>query len=211
MTPFVFEDVYLQAIEHFKTHDPVLYAVTQKLPPLQKSYSANYFIALVESVVSQQLSVKAADTIFGRLQALTDDPELTAEAVLRMDGQTMRDAGLSWSKVAYVKNIAEYTLTSDKVFEKFAAMSDEEIIAELVKIKGVGRWTAEMFLLFTMGRPDVFSTGDLGLLRAIQRLYGFGETDPTKAEMEAIAAPWKPFRSVASRYLWKSLELQAIV
>jgi DNA-3-methyladenine glycosylase II len=195
-----------QAIAHFKEVDPIMYAVTQKLPPLEKTYSANYFLALVESVVSQQLSVKAADTIFGRLKLLSDDAELTAEAIVQMDGQKMRDAGLSWSKVSYVKNIAEYTLVSDKVFEKFPEMTDEEIISELVKIKGVGRWTAEMFLIFTMGRPDVFSPGDLGLMRGIQKLYGFGDTEPTKAEMEEISKKWKPYRSIASRYLWRSLD-----
>ena len=193
------------AIAHFKTADHIMYAVTQKLPPLDKTYSSNYFVALVESIVSQQLSVKAADTIFGRLKLLTNDPELTAEAVLLMDQQKMRDAGLSWSKVSYVKNIAEYTVTSDKVFEKFPDMTDEEIITELTQIKGVGRWTAEMFLIFTMERPDVFSPGDLGLMRGIQKLYGFGEKEPTKAEMMEISDKWKPYRSIASRYLWKSL------
>ena len=181
------DDVVNNAINHFKSVDPILYEVTCKFPPLEKTYSENYFIALVESVVSQQLSVKAADTIFGRMKALTNNSELSAEAILHMDSQKMRDAGLSWSKVSYVKNIAAYTVTSDKVFERFPEMTDEEIIAELIKIKGVGKWTVEMFLIFTMNRPDIFSFGDLGLKRAIQKLYGFGEIEPTKEEMEVIS------------------------
>lgn len=186
--------------------DSVLASVIKKIGILEPRFAENYFIALVESIVSQQLSMKAADTIFGRLKALSSDSELTAEAVIRMDPQKMRSAGLSWSKVSYVKNIAEYTLISDRVFEKFPMMSDEEIITELTKIKGVGRWTAEMFLIFTMGRPDIFSYGDLGLRRAIQRLYGFNK-EPNITQMEKIVLKWKPYRSIASRYLWKSLEM----
>ncbi len=186
--------------------DSVLASVIAKVGYLTPRLSENYFIELVESVVSQQLSVKAADTIFGRLKALSKDSELTAEAVLQMDPKIMRGAGLSWSKVSYVKNIAEYTLSSDKVFEKLPSMSDEEIIIELTKIKGVGKWTSEMFLIFTMGRPDVFSYGDLGLRRAIQRLYGF-KKEPSIKEMEKIVNKWKPYRSIASRYLWKSLAI----
>ncbi len=186
--------------------DSVLAPVIAKVGIIKPRLSENYFIELVESVVSQQLSVKAADTIFGRLKALSPDPELTAEAVLKMDPQKMRSAGLSWSKVSYIKNIAEYVLSSEKVFEKFDEMTDEEIITELMKIKGVGKWTAEMFLIFTMGRPDIFSYGDLGLKRAIQKLYGL-KVEPTRKELERISGQWRPYRSIASRYLWKSLTL----
>jgi DNA-3-methyladenine glycosylase II len=201
------DEVLQGGVKHLKMVDPILGNVIDQVGPLLVQLPNNYFLALVESIVSQQLSVKAADTIFARLQGLTTDSELTAELVLAMDPQIMRNAGLSWSKVRYVKNIAEYTLTSDKVFENFPQMSDEEIIAELIKIKGVGRWTAEMFLLFTMGRPDIFSHGDLGLRRAIERLYGF-KKEPTSKQIDKIANIWKPYRSIASRYLWKSLEIR---
>ncbi len=200
-------DMQKHAIHHIKNVDPVLGKIINIIPEPEWHFSKNYLVELVESIVSQQLSVKAADTIFGRLKALTSDEELTAETIIRMDSQKMRDAGLSWSKVSYVKNIAEYALISGKVFEKFPLMNDEEIITELTKIKGVGRWTAEMFLLFTMGRPDIFSYGDLGLKRAIQKLYNFS-SEPTKSDIDTIAGKWKPYRSIASRYLWKSLELK---
>lgn len=194
------------AIQYLKDKDRVLEDIFIRVTPPLWNFDSNYFLSLVESIVSQQLSIKAADAIFGRLKVLSPDPELTAEAVLKMDPQKMRSAGLSWSKVSYIKNIAEYVLSSDKVFEKFEEMSDEEIITELTKIKGVGKWTAEMFLIFTMGRPDVFSYGDLGLKRAIQKLYGF-KVEPTRKELERVSRQWRPYRSIASRYLWKSLTM----
>jgi DNA-3-methyladenine glycosylase II len=195
-----------KAVEYLVSKDSVFKRFASKIQPPVWSFTGNYFIELVESIVSQQLSVKAADTIFGRLKDITSDSELTAEVLVQMDGQKMRDAGLSWSKVSYLKNIAEYTLVSDKVFEKFPQMSNEEIIKELTKIKGIGSWTAEMFLIFTMGRVDVFSYGDLGLRRAIQRWYGF-KMEPTLNELEEIVKKWEPYRSIASRYLWKSLDI----
>jgi DNA-3-methyladenine glycosylase II len=194
-----------EALPHFRRVDPVLSLAIVGLTPIEWNFTENYFIALVESIVSQQLSIKAADTIFGRLKSITTDSELSAEVILQMDPQKMRDAGLSWSKVSYVKNIAEYTLTSDKVFERLPQMSDEEIIVELTKVKGIGKWTAEMFLIFTMGRPDVFSYGDLGLRRSIQKLYSFAH-DPSRGEMEPIVSKWQPYRSIAARYLWKILK-----
>lgn len=195
-----------KAFEHFKKNDSVLYEVVKKIGPIEWHFSDNYLLALVESIVSQQLSIKAADTIFGRLKKLTKDELLTAEAIIKLSPQKMREAGLSWSKVSYVKNIAEYALTSDTVFERFKQLSDEEVIAELTKIKGVGRWTAEMFLIFTMGRSDIFSHGDAGLRRAIQNLYGF-KKEPSKQIIDRITLKWKPYRSIASRYLWKSLTI----
>jgi DNA-3-methyladenine glycosylase II len=194
-----------KGILHIKKTDQILGAIIDEIELPKWHFSDNYFIELIESVVSQQLSIKAADTIFGRLKALSQDQELTAEEVLQMDSQKMRDAGLSWSKISYVKNIAEYTLTNRKVFKQFFEMNDEEIIIELTKVKGIGRWTAEMFLIFTLGRPDVFSYGDLGLRHAIQKVYGFSH-EPVKDEISYITEKWQPYRSIASRYLWKSLK-----
>lgn len=201
------KSVYSQeaALSQLKKSDPIMAELIAKIPPPTWHFSDNYFLSLVESIVSQQLSVKAADTIFGRVKALHDS-ELSAHIVLEIEDQKLRDAGLSWSKVKYVKNIAQYTLDSPTMFEKFPEMSEEFIITELTTIKGVGRWTAEMFLIFTIGRPDVLSVTDLGIRKAIQKLYGF-DNEPTKEEMEKVAEKWRPYRSLASRYLWKSLEL----
>lgn len=199
-------DLEKKAYEHFRKVDPVLGSILDKIPKYEWNFGASYFHALVDSVVGQQLSIKAADTIFARVVALCGEEGLTAEAIHSLDPQILRNAGLSWQKVSYVKDIAEKDLSSSILFEQFDLMSDEEVITELVKIKGVGKWTAEMFLLFRMGRPDVFSYGDLGIRKAIQRLYGL-KKEPSEKKALQIASKWRPYRSIACRVLWKSLEL----
>ena len=119
----------------------------------------------------------------------------------------MRSVGMSYGKIKYVKSLAEHVIASPTMFETFDQMSDEDIISELIPIKGIGQWTAEMFLIFTMGRPDVFSYGDLGLKNAIRNLYGLSDR-PTLEEATEITDQWRPYRSYGSRYLWKSLELK---
>lgn len=196
-----------EAVAHLKKKDPVLAKVIDQVPPFKRETTGvNYFLDLVESIVSQQLSVKAADTIWGRFVQLSDDPEITAEAILKIPDQKIRDAGISWSKIKYIKDLAQRTVDSPDMFEHFDRMTDEEIITELTKVKGIGRWTAEMFLMFAMGRPDIFSYGDLGLRNAIKKLYKLSD-NPTPEEAEKISAKWKPYRTVACRYLWKSLDL----
>ena len=186
--------------------DPILRGVIEKVPPFERRWGDNYFLDLAESIISQQLSIKAADTIWGRFKKLFDSDRITPEDVINMDTEKMRGCGISYQKISYIKDLAEKTAASGILFEQFEVMTDEEIITELVKVKGIGRWTSEMFLMFTMGRPDVFSYGDLGIRKAIQRLYNF-EKEPTQEEAEKIAEKWKPYRTVACRYLWKSLEL----
>lgn len=198
------EKLQKEAIAHIAKHDVVLEKIIKKVPPPVWNSQQNYFIALVESIVSQQLSAKAADTIWARFIKLSDDPDLTARSILGVEDRKIRDAGISWSKISYIKNLAQRVVESPNMFEYFDTMSNEEIVEELVKVKGIGQWTVEMFLIFTMGRPDVFSYGDLGIRNAIKKLYGFSET-PTKEEAEQIAEKWKPYRSIACRYLWKSL------
>lgn len=194
------------AIKYLEKKDPILGKVIRKVEAPKWNFNSNYFLALIELIVSQQLSIKAADTIFGRLKALAPSSELTAQDILKLDSESMRNAGLSWSKVSYVKNVAEYSMKNNSVYKKFISMTDDEIVAELTKIKGVGTWTVEMFLIFTMGRPDVFSLGDLGLRKAIERLYGFKNEQITE-QINQISNKWKPYRSIAARYLWKSLTL----
>lgn len=194
-----------ESIEAIENNDPILGKVIKKIGPIEKRTAETYFISLVSSIISQQLSTKVADVIYARFEALFENP-ITPQEVLKIEDQTMRDIGMSWAKIKYVKALSEYAIKSDTVFEKFDAMSDEDIITELTQVKGIGRWTAEMFLIFTMERPDVFSYGDLGLRRAIERLYGC-KTEPTVKQMEKIVKKWIPYRSIASRYLWKSLDL----
>ena len=139
--------------------DPILGKVIKKIGSFESHKGGNYFEDLTESIVSQQLSIKAANTIWGRFIALLPDKKVTPENVWEVPDQKIRDAGLSWSKVAYVKDLAKKTMESGIIFEQFEIMTDEEIITELIKVKGIGRWTAEMFLMFAMERPDVFSYG----------------------------------------------------
>ena len=194
-----------EAITYLSEKDPILGGVIKKIGPIEKRQAETYFISLVSSIISQQLSTKVADVIYARFEALFDK-FIIPEEVLKIPDQTMRDIGMSWAKIKYVKALSEYAIKSDKVFEQFDTMSDEEIITELTAVKGIGRWTAEMFLIFTMERPDIFSYGDLGLKRAIERLYGF-KTELAEKQMKKIVDRWSPYRSVASRYLWKSLDL----
>ena len=186
--------------------DPVLAKIIKQVTLSPSTPHESYFIDLVESIISQQLSIKAADTIWKRVQALLPDQRVTPEGILALPDDTIRAAGISYSKIKYIKDLADKTLASGILFEQFETMTDEEIITELTKVKGIGRWTAEMFLIFAMGRPDVFSYGDLGIRKGIKNLYGF-KKEPTFEEAEKIAEKWRPYRSVACRYLWKSLEL----
>lgn len=186
--------------------DPILGEVIKKVPLFEKRKSENYFVSLVESIVSQQLSVKAADTIYARFEKLFVKGEILPEVVIQLEDETIRGVGISYRKISYIKDLAQKTLESGILFEQFEIMSDEEIIEELIKVRGIGRWTGEMFLMFSMGRPDVFSFGDLGLRNAIQKLYSLNHK-PTQEEAEKIAKKWKPYRSLACQYLWKSLDM----
>lgn len=199
------DKILTQAKEHFKKNDAVLGRVVDIVVLSGWRKNGNYFVDLVESIVSQQLSVKAADTIWKRFIALFPDERVEPEFVLAMSEQRIRDAGISWQKISYMKDLAKKTLESGIVFEQFEIMTDEEIIEELVKVRGIGRWTAEMFLMFSMGRQDIFSYGDLGLRRAMQNLYSLRK-EPSPRRAAQIANKWKPFRTIACRYLWASLD-----
>ena len=167
--------------------------------------SRDAYEALARAIVGQQLSTKAAASIWKKVVALFGGKTPTPEQLLAAEPQELRDAGLSWSKVAYVRDLAERVRDGELDLERFPELSDDDVIAELTEIKGVGRWTAEMFLIFHLGRPDVLSTGDLGIRRAVQTTYGFDEL-PGPVEMERIAEPWRPHRTLACLYLWRSLD-----
>ena len=187
--------------------DPVLGKIIPNFDLPAYNPGGSYFVNLVESIISQQLSIKAADTIWGRVQDLFKDRHVTPEEMLQLPDEKLRAAGLSFAKIKYIKDLATKTLESGIVFEQFEVMTDEEIITELVKVKGIGQWTAEMFLMFAMGRPDIFSYGDLGIRKGIQKLYNM-KKEPTEKQAAKIAEKWRPYRTVACRYIWKSLELK---
>jgi DNA-3-methyladenine glycosylase II len=193
---------------HFSQHDPHIHALLLKmgLKPLhEQSTPEKYFHHLTREIAGQQLSVKVADVIYKRFEALFDYHPITPEMVLEVEDQSLRDIGLSWNKVKYIKDLALKTRNNKLAFNDFPTMSEEEIITELTKVKGIGRWTAEMFLIFNLGRQDVFSYGDLGLRRAIENIYGFEKNAPVTF-FEPIVEKWKPYRSYASLALWHSLD-----
>lgn len=192
--------------KHFQSVDPILASVIPHITFITVEQSNDYFSDLVEAIINQQLSDKAAATIFGRFKTLFPKGKITPEKLLTMQDQHIRNVGTSWSKVSYMKNIAQASLDGTITFDTHVTMTDEAIIQQLTKVKGVGAWTAEMFLMFTLGREDVFSYGDLGLRRAIKKLYKF-RSEPTLKQMEKIVMKWKPYRSYAARILWKSLEI----
>jgi DNA-3-methyladenine glycosylase II len=186
--------------------DPILGAVIKelKLKPLGKR--TDHFESLVGSIISQQLSGKAADTIFGRFVALFPGNKFPEAAeVARTPLPKLRKAGLSRGKATYIKDLARRVAKGEIDFAKIHLKKDEEVITELVKVKGIGRWTAEMFLIFFLRRPDVFSAGDLGLQNAVKKLYRM-KKHPTPAQMERLARRWAPHRSLAALYLWRSLD-----
>ncbi|HEY7830856.1 MAG TPA: hypothetical protein VIC06_09865 [Solirubrobacteraceae bacterium] len=166
----------------------------------------DHYGALLRAIVGQQLSTKAARSIFTRLTDRFDGRTPTPEQVLADDPEELRlAAGLSRPKVGYLRSLAEHVLSGELELERLDELPDEQVIAELVAVKGLGVWSAHMFLMFHLQRPDVLPVGDLGIRKAMQRAYELDEL-PGSEEMEAIAQPWRPQRTLACRYLWRSLD-----
>jgi len=162
------------------------------------------FETLVKSIVSQQLSGRVAAVIFGRLLLATGG-KITPENILKLRPARMRALGLSGQKTEYIRDLARHTRGGRIRFEELAELADEEVLARLTAVKGIGVWTVHMFLMFALQRPDVLPTGDLGIRNAIRKAYGL-EATPAPSEIEAMAERWHPFCTVASWYLWRSLE-----
>ena len=196
-----------KAINHLKKADPVMAAIISKAGPYRMQYREPVFQTLVRSIVYQQLSGKAALTIFNRLAAAAKVNPMTPEAILKLRPQKMRTLGLSKQKIVYIRELARLTRDGDIRFEGLPDMNDAAIIETLTRVKGVGVWTGQMFLMFALQRPNVLPVGDLGVRAAMKKAYGLAEL-PKPEEMERIAAAWHPYRSIASWYLWRSLENQ---
>jgi DNA-3-methyladenine glycosylase II len=188
--------------------DPVLGAIIKRSGEcgLRTPRSSDIYCGLIQAIVSQQLSTKAAATIYARFRALLPaDVEPTPQAVLPLSDEALRGVGLSRQKVGYIRDLSEKTLAGALQAETLASCPDEEVIEILTRIKGIGRWTAEMILIFRLLRPDVLPVDDLGIVKAIQKAYGLRKP-PDAKRMLKIAEPWRPYRSVASWYLWASLD-----
>lgn len=193
---------------HLEKVDPILFKILEGLEEIEeraiKETEQELFEELVESIVSQQLSVKASDTIFGRVKNLLPKKQISPKNILKLKDEELKNAGLSFSKVKYIKDLALKVNSKEIELEKLKELTDEEVIVRLKNVKGIGRWTAEMFLMFSLGRPDIFSLGDLGLRNAIKNIYKIDS--PTEKEILAISQKWSPFRTYACRILWKSLK-----
>lgn len=200
---------FTKAITHLRKNDPVLAGIIGNagMPAIEPH--TNYYWELIDSIISQQLSVKAARTIEGRFQDLFEDEFPAPEAILVKSIEELRSVGLSGAKANYIRDLAEHILDGRLKFDNFNQLSSDEIIKELTAVKGIGVWTAHMFLIFCMGRLDILPVGDLGIRNGIRMLYGF-ENLPTPTEITELAEKnsWHPYESVASWYIWHSLDNQ---
>jgi DNA-3-methyladenine glycosylase II len=195
-----------KAINHLKKSDPTMRAIIERVGPYKIAYGDPTFVSLAEAIVYQQLNGKAALTIFNRFADLAGRP-ISPQGILKLSEQQMRSAGLSKQKLSYIRSLAELTQSGELDFSRLPDMPDDEVITHLTEVKGVGIWTAQMFLMFSLRRLDVLPTGDFGIQTAIRKHYRKRKM-PKPKEMEKIAKPWVPYRTVACWYLWKSLDVK---
>jgi DNA-3-methyladenine glycosylase II len=197
-----------KAVNHLKKSDPILAAIIEKVGTCRMEFGPPEFYSLAEAIVYQQLNGKAAATIFKRLAALAGEP-LTPEGILKLTDAQLRSVGLSKQKSSYLKDMAARASRGELDFSRLPEMTDDEVIKHLTQVKGVGVWTAHMFLMFTLKRPNVLPTGDYGIQMAIKKHYKKRKM-PKPEVMAKIAKSWEPYRSVACWYLWRSLDIKTM-
>jgi len=197
-----------KALNHLKKSDPVLRAIIKSVGPYRMEYSSPEFSSLAEAILYQQLNGKAAATIYKRFTALAGEPP-TPEGILKLSDEQLRSVGLSKQKSAYLKDLAAKTASGLLDFSKLAELSDAEVIEHLTQVKGIGVWTAHMFLIFSLRRPNVLPTGDYGVQVALKKHYRKRKL-PKPKDMEKIARAWEPYRSVACWYMWRSLDIKTL-
>ena len=197
-----------KAVNHLKKSDPVLRAIIERVGPCRMEYGVPEFCSLAEAIVYQQLNGKAAVTIFKRFAALAGEP-LTPEGILKLNDEQLRSVGLSKQKSAYLKDLAAKTEAGLLDFSRLPELTDDEVIQHLTQVKGIGVWTAHMFLMFSLRRPNVLPTGDYGVQMAIRKHYKKRKL-PKPKDMEKIAKAWEPYRSVACWYMWRSLDIKTV-
>jgi DNA-3-methyladenine glycosylase II len=199
-----------QAVEHLRGADDTLRKIIDERGPLDletrtRGRPSDPYGALLRSIVGQQLSTKAARSIYGRLTEQFGGRAPTPQELLDADPEVVRSAGLSRPKVNYLRSLAEHVVSGELALDRLPELPDEEVAREVTSVKGLGQWTADMFLIFHLGRPDVLPVGDLGVRRAVERAYGFEEL-PDAETLERLGERWRPYRSLASLYLWESLD-----
>jgi len=196
--------IYARARKHLSGRDPVLRRIIAGVGPCTLWYNPDGFAALTRSIIAQQISTRAAASITARLQQMVSAKGLHPETILAMRSTTLRRVGLSEAKARSLKGLAAKVRDGAVPLKRLRELPDEEVIATLLPVRGIGRWTAEMFLIFSLGRLDVLPVDDGGLRAGVKRQYGLAEP-PTKEELVRLAEPWKPFRSVGTWYIWRSL------
>jgi 3-methyladenine DNA glycosylase/8-oxoguanine DNA glycosylase len=194
-----------KAVAHLKSSDPLLGALIDRLGPSRIQYRPATFDALVHAIVNQQLSGKAAATIYGRLQDALAPKGVEPRGILRLGEDRLRELGISRQKCVYLLDLAQKARKKQVDFDALPKLPDAVVLEQLTAIKGIGEWTVHMFLMFALRRPDVLPVGDLGIQNAIQKLYGL-EARPKPKQVAEIGAKWRPYASYAAWYLWRSLE-----
>jgi DNA-3-methyladenine glycosylase II len=195
-------DTEQEVLAHFENVDPVMFREAKRVSfhEMVPRKPEEYFASICREIVGQQLSNKVARVIFGRFKELVG--EITPNRVLSVSEQELRDVGMAWSKVRSMRDLAEKVASKQLDFNLLNTLTNEQVAEELIKVKGIGPWTAEMFLMFTLCREDVFSPGDLSLVKGISKMYGIDK--PTKEQIQEITDKWKPYRTYASFVLWRS-------
>ncbi len=200
--PSAFDSAH--ALAHLRAADPIIAAVIDAVGPYTLKHNPQGFMTLVNAIVSQQISVKAADAIMKRIVDAVSP--LTPQALLAYTPEALRALGLSNQKARYMLDLSDKVANGVVDLDHLSQQDDETIIKELIQVKGIGRWTAEMYLIFSLGRADVLPVDDLGLRQGVQRAYALPDL-PRGPQIQAIAMPWRPYRSIATWYLWRSLSL----
>lgn len=211
-TGMTWEQSVAEGLTYLERHDLVLRRLIKRYGPYRVQPHANYYHELASSIISQQLSVKAAATIEKRFMALFGDVFPTPEQIIATDVETLRGVGMSRPKASYIIDLASHVHDGRLELDKFSTMGNEDIIRELVAVKGVGEWTAHMFLMFALGRLDVLPVGDLGFRNGLKLNYGLDHA-PSPAECRQIADSnkWHPYESIASWYMWQSLDNEPVM
>ncbi len=195
------------ALAHLSAIDPVMHTVIERVGPCTLQPDPDTFTALVDAIISQQISVKAADAIMARVKAALPEGKITPATLLPFAPEQLRLLGLSTSKARYIHNLIEHISSGQLLLESFAELDDEAIITQLTAVKGIGRWTAEMCLIFTLGRPDILPVDDLGFLEGVRAAYQL-PARPSKQDVRERGELWRPYRTFATWYMWASRELK---
>jgi DNA-3-methyladenine glycosylase II len=197
------ENVFRRARRHLSRCDPLLAELLRRVGPCKFQPGAEAFPSLVRAIIAQMISTKAAKAITARVEATLLPQAVTPAAVAAASEEVLRGAGLSRAKALALKDLAEHALSGALPLDRLAELSDEEVIACLVPVRGIGRWTAEMFLIFSLGRLDVLPVDDFGLRAGVRELYALPDL-PTRTDLRERAEPWRPYRSIATWYFWRS-------